>query len=119
MKTYPLFSLAGLLFGLLFLIRACPPAASTEEAKYSEDCFSDRKTQETVKSIKGIIKKIGQDHIIILANDENSRYIACNLEEKHKVEEMTVIFSGMVKEVFPHERWPAIPFVLQSIQENK
>ena len=120
MKTYPLFSLAGLLLGLLFLIKACPPAAtaSQEEVKFTKDCFSDRKTQETLEKQKGIIKKVGQDHLIFLAEDENSRYIACNLEEEFKVEGFTIVFSGMIKEIFPHERWPAIPFVLQSIQKD-
>ena len=120
MKTYPLFSLTGLLFGLLFLIKACPPPATTSqgEVAFAKDCFPDRKTQGTLEKQKGIIKKIGQDYLIFLAQDENSRYIACNLEEEFKVEGLTIIFSGMIKEIFPHERWPAIPFALQSIQKD-
>jgi len=119
MKTYSLFSFAGLLFGLLFLIKACPPTASAEEVKYNKDCFSDRATQGTLENQKGIVKKSGKGYIIFSADDDNRRFNPCNLEEEFSIEGLTIIFSGLEKEVFPNERWPGTPLVLQKIKKTK
>ena len=115
MRSYSFFSLIGIAFGFIFLSQACPPPSPKGEVRYTKDCHPDRQTQSELANKKGILQKAGQEFVIILAGEESTRYLPCNLEEKFKVENSKVVFSGKVKEIFPNERWPGTPFVLSSI----
>ena len=79
-----------------------------------DDCHSDRETTEVIDNQKGTIMKVSEDmYLIALENsDNNTRYSPCNLDDKWKVADKKITFSGMVKEIFPNERWPGTPFVI-------
>lgn len=95
----------------------CPPT-DPGVTTLNGDCFSDRKTQKEISEAKGIIKIIANEYILVIEDNEYQRYQACNLGEEFNTEGLTVIFSGMIKEIYPHERRIAIPFVLTKIQLN-
>ena len=120
MNSYSLFSLVGLVLGLIFLTQSCPPPRETSKTQhFSEDCYPDRKTVSGITRVTGRILKVGSIYAIALIDDDSRRYGPCNLTEQWQEEGKVVIFSGDVKEIRPNERWPATPFVLTMIGEKK
>jgi len=83
-----------------------------------KDCFPDRKNIKTHQLREGIIKEVMPDFFAITVGD-NERYGPCNLDTKWKVDGKKVKFKGIEKEIFPHERRAATPFVLTEIKEAK
>jgi len=79
------------------------------------DCLADRKNQETLRDQKGSITKVAEQYII-LSEDGNSRYLACNLPETYNNEGEKVTFTLVVKEIFPNERLIATPAYLTEIK---
>ena len=118
MKSYFLFSFAGLFFYLLILSRACTPQHSGNDQNYQTDCFADRQTMDEIDATTGVVTKVGQEFILIVDTDTQIRYLACNLENEFKIDQLKVVFGGKVKEIFPNERWPATPFVLTFIRRK-
>jgi hypothetical protein len=56
------------------------------------------------------------DTYIISLENESIRYQACNLPDELKVQDIKVLFSGLVKEIYATERRFATPFVLEEIK---
>lgn len=83
-----------------------------------DDCHSDRETTEVIDNQKGTILKMSDDmYLIVLENNDNStHYSPCNLDGKWKVAGKKITFSGMVKQIFPNERWPGTPFVISKYE---
>ena len=79
------------------------------------DCLHDRKNQDTLTNQQGSIIKVAELYII-LSDDGNSRYMACNLPETYKKEGEKVTCTLIVKEVFPNERLMATPALLTEIK---
>ena len=98
---------------VIFSISCNNKTATSEQL---EDCFSERKNIKTHPMTEGIIKEVMSDFFAITVGD-NKRYSPCNMEEKWKIEGKKVKFSGIEKEIFPHERRAATPFVLTEIKE--
>ncbi len=94
----------------------CNNKTVTSEA--FEDCFPERKNIKTHPTTEGIIKEVMNDFFAITIGD-SKRYSPCNLDSKWKIEGMKVTFSGIEKEIYPHERRAATPFVLTEIKESK
>ena len=78
------------------------------------DCLNERKSQETLTNQKGIIIQVAEQYVI-LSQDGNSRYLACNLPETYKKEGEKVVYSLIVKEIYPNERLIATPAYLAKI----
>ncbi|MEM7557235.1 MAG: hypothetical protein AAF378_24735 [Cyanobacteria bacterium P01_A01_bin.84] len=71
--------------------------------------FDSRKTVETVESQVGRI----EGNIIIApgnTKDNSKRFAPCNLPKKFQQDGLMILFSGEVKEIYPHERWAGTPF---------
>lgn len=81
----------------------------------TEDCAKERKGEKNLSEVLGVVKIIADTYVIVCDNPY-TRYHACNMPQACKKENIKVVFSGMVKEVFPYERRFATPFVLQSIE---
>lgn len=79
------------------------------------DCIPDRKNQEKLANQQGSIIKVSGEYII-LSQDGNSRFMPCNLPESYKRKGEKVIFTLIVKEVFPNERLIATPAFLTEIK---
>jgi hypothetical protein len=107
-----------LAFCLLSMI-SCKPflGKSGHDGLSVSDCLPDRKNQETLESQKGSIIKVA-DQYVILSQDGNSRYLACNLPEKYKKEGEKVVYTLIVKEVYPNERLIATPAYLTEISSK-
>ena len=82
-----------------------------------EDCAADRKNDKTLTDVSGVVNIIANTYVIVCENPY-SRYNACNMPEACNKEDLQVVFSGIVKEVFPYERRFATPILLQSIEIN-
>ncbi|MFK8006371.1 MAG: hypothetical protein AB8H03_08375 [Saprospiraceae bacterium] len=82
------------------------------------DCFSDRKDIKTHPMREGEIKEVMAGFFAITVG-EGERYDPCNLEAKWKIVGKKVKFKGIEKEIFPHERRAATPFLLHDIQVSK
>lgn len=79
------------------------------------DCLLDRNNQETLANQEGNIIKVA-DQYVILSQDGNSRYLACNLPETYKKEGTKISFTLIVKEIYPNERLIATPALLTEIK---
>ena len=66
------------------------------------DCLSERKSQETLTNQQGSIIKVAEQYVI-LSQDGNSRYLACNLPETYKKEGLIIKYTLIEKEIFPNE----------------
>ncbi|MBK8625790.1 MAG: hypothetical protein IPN86_09590 [Saprospiraceae bacterium] len=78
------------------------------------DCLNERKSQETLRNQQGSIMQVA-DQYVILSQDGNSRYLACNLPETYKKEGEKVSYTLIVKEIYPNERLIATPAYLTEI----
>ena len=78
------------------------------------DCLAERKNHETLANQQGSIIKVGEQYVI-LSIDGVSRYLACNLPETYKKEGEKVMYTLIVKEVYPNERLMATPAYLTEI----
>lgn len=78
------------------------------------DCLADRKNQETLTNQQGSIIQVA-DQYVILSQDGDSRFLACNLPKTYKKEGEKVTFTLIVKEIFPNERLIATPAYLTEI----
>lgn len=81
------------------------------------DCLADRKNQETLANQQGSIIKVAEQYVI-LSKDGVSRYLACNLPETYKKEGEKVIYTLIVKEVYPNERLIATPAYLTELSSK-
>ena len=81
----------------------------------TEDCAKDRKNKKTLSDVSGVVNIIANDYVIVCENPY-SRYVACNMPEACNKENLQLVFSGIVKEIFPYERRYATPLLLQSIE---
>ncbi|MBK9257433.1 MAG: hypothetical protein IPM42_18370 [Saprospiraceae bacterium] len=79
------------------------------------DCFPDRKTQQSVEDRTGKVILIG-DTFLIENQKENIRYAPCNLPDNLKTEQLTLLFSADLKEIYPNERWMGEPTVLTKVK---
>ena len=78
------------------------------------DCLADRKNQETLTNQQGSIIQVANQYVI-LSQDGDSRYLACNLPATYKKEGEKVVFTLIVKEIYPNERLMATPAYLTEI----
>lgn len=83
----------------------------------TSDCMSERKSIDTILISDGSIIKVS-DQFILLSNDGNQRYLACNLPESYKKEGQKMTCLVVVKEIFPNERWMATPAYIQEIKSS-
>ena len=70
---------------------------------------------QQVKSVEGLISQQGRSYIIIVESMQK-HYAPCNLPQEWQVDQKKIHFSGLEKEVYPHERWAGLPFVLTDIK---
>ena len=82
------------------------------------DCLNERKNQETLTNQNGSIIQVAEQYVI-LSEDGNSRYLACNLPETYKKEGLKVKYTLIEKEIFPNERHIATPCYLTKIDSEK
>lgn len=82
------------------------------------DCFSDRKTVETITNREGRILQQGSLFLIEL-KEGSERLAPCNLPEELKSDGLTLILDAKVKEIFPEERWAGRPSELTKIIVKK
>ena len=80
------------------------------------DCMPERKSQESITKQSGSIILVAEHHVL-LTQDGNQRYMACNLPASYKKEGLKVSFSITSKEIFPNERHIATPGVLTEIKQ--
>ncbi|MEM1322585.1 MAG: hypothetical protein AAGG75_20135 [Bacteroidota bacterium] len=80
-----------------------------------EDCYQERKTMQEVNAVAGTISRQGKSFIIVVESMQK-HYAPCNLANEWQVDQKDIQFSGMEKEVYPHERWAGLPFVITTIQ---
>ncbi len=80
----------------------------------TSDCLPERKNLETLSDQTGSIALVS-DQYILLSQDKNQRYLACNLPESYKKEGLNIQFSLVIKEILPHERHIATPAVLKEV----
>lgn len=81
------------------------------------DCYKDRKNQENISDQTGSIIMVA-DQYILLSDDENSRYLACNLPETYKKTGLKVNYSLITKEIYPNERLMGTPAYLKAISQS-
>lgn len=80
-----------------------------------KDCLPDRKDVSKEEDVTGAVILVA-DQYILLSDDGNSRYLACNMPEAFQKEGLKVKFSLVVKEIFPTERLMATPAYLTKIE---
>ena len=98
--------------------KATSPGLSDTIKLIQNDCYPDRKSIQNHEDLIGTIIKLS-DQYIILANNGESRFTACNLPESVQTDSLGVKFSLIEKEVYPNERWMATPAVLSHIEITK
>lgn len=76
----------------------------------------ERKNMDTLMQLKGSIIIIADSYFIEVIKG-NERYSVCNLPEDFKKEGMPVMFSLIIKEIYPTERLMATPAVLIKIEK--
>ena len=81
------------------------------------DCLPERKNTDTLSNQSGSILMVAE-HFVILSQNGESRYLACNLPETYKKEGEKVLFSLIVKEIYPNERLIATPAYLTEINSK-
>lgn len=104
-----------LLFGLI--IESCAPKQNLNNSVF-QDCMKDRKNVETISDSNGTIRKISDTYVIVTQN-ENMRYVPCNLPESFKKDSLDVTFTVMTKEVKPNERWVGTPCYLLNLESKQ
>jgi len=111
MEIRKVFFYSAILFlSLLFVDSKCNEQAI--------DCYKDRSTTEKISNVEGFItKKIGS-FFISVDNDASKSYQPCNLSTEYEEEGMKILFSGKVKEIYPHERRAGSPFVISEIKKR-
>ncbi len=105
-------------FCLLSVI-SCKPflGKSGHDGLSLTDCLADRKNQETLSNKQGRIIQVA-DQYVILSQDGDSRFLACNLPETCKKKGEKVVFTLIVKEIYPNERLIATPAYLTEISSK-
>ncbi len=104
--------LKNIIFSILILSSACQKEdVATID---SMDCYSDRKTIETIKDIEAVIEITPSFTFINQKNDNSKRYVACNLSNDIK-NGQNIVFSANLKEICPNERWAGQPIVITSM----
>ena len=95
-------------------------AVSAKDCKKSAgiDCYQDRQTVKTIVDTEGRISKQGNNYIIILSGGQQQRYSPCNMGPQWKFDNKAIIVSGEEKEVYSHERWAGLPFVIKEIKDQ-
>ncbi len=97
-------------FGLLLLITAVCNATFAEDFDF----------KIPVKATKGIVKVLGEDLVVIeLADNANKRYVARNLPNEFKKNELRVTFSGLESSIPPYIRMAGTPLYLLCIKADK
>ena len=73
-----------------------------------------------LKTTKGIVKVLSEDLVIIESvSDANKRYVARNLPDEYKKNELSVTFSGLEAKIPPHIRMAGRPLHLLCIKVSK
>jgi hypothetical protein len=93
----------------------CGTSINNRDYSFKKDCFPDRQVTMQVKNQSGIIRKV-MDTYVISQDNETIRFQACNLPIDLQVQDLEVVFSGLVKEIYATERRFATPFVLKEIR---
>jgi len=78
------------------------------------DCLPERKSLDTLSGQSGSILEVA-GHFVILSQDGEDRYLACNLPETYKKEGLKVQYTLITKEIYPNERHVATPCYLKAI----
>ena len=107
------------IFGVLVVsLIACKSfvGKSGHDGLSTADCYPERKTIETLINQSGTIIKVAETYVI-LSQDGNSRYLACNLPATYNKEGIKVKYALNVKEIFPNERLIATPAYLTEINQ--
>lgn len=78
------------------------------------DCHGVRKTIMVINNQEAEIVKVGERYLISIPPG-TKRYNPCKLPERAKVENLKVVFSGEVLEIFQNERLSGTPFRLSSL----
>jgi len=81
------------------------------------DSLPERKNIDTLSDQSGSILMVGE-HFVILSQNGESRYLACNLPETYKKEGLKVKYTLIEKEIFPNERHVATPCYLTKINAH-
>ena len=85
--------------------------------------FDDRNTTQRVERKVGVIMLLPGSQTddqnggvyMISVPDEGRRFVACNMPDALKRENIKVTFSGEEKEVYEYEKWAAHPFKLSEV----
>lgn len=101
----------------IFIYSKLPKQSKKDKLKKNPpECrFDDRKIVWVIVNEVGII----EDNRIITGDDPTNfknKLSPCNLPEQFKQHGLKIIFSGEIKEIYPHERWAATPFKITDIQ---
>ena len=107
------------IFGVLLVsLIACKSfvGKSGHDGFSTADCYPERKTIETLINQSGTIIKVAETYVI-LSQDGNSRYLACNLPATYNKEGIKVKYALNVKEIFLNERLIATPAYLTEINQ--
>lgn len=81
------------------------------------DCLPERKSEDTLSTQIGTIIEVAEQ-FVILSQDGNSRFLACNLPDTYKKSGIKVTYSLIVKEIYPNERLIATPAFLTEISSK-
>ncbi len=117
------------LISILFFFYACKTTSKSEETVQSMDkpkiekeelvtfdnaCFEDRKTTKEIVEHKAKIIKVATWWMMV-PDESGSRWQPCEMPEMFQEENLTVIVSGEVKEIYPNERRAGTPFIIHGL----
>jgi hypothetical protein len=103
----------------VFLMSGCHSLGkSGHDGLNVSDCLPERKNIDTLSNQSGSILMVG-DRFVILSQNGESRYLACNLPETYKKGGLKVKYTLVENEIFPNERHMARPCYLTKIDSVK
>jgi hypothetical protein len=96
-------------------IIACAKQSTAQKnsVELKQDCYNERKLERVVTDLSAKIEIFGDEYLI--ATDD-ARYMPCEVPTAFRKNGIKIIFSGEVKEVYPHERWAGLPLHLTKIR---
>lgn len=106
-------------FAALFLMLfSCDSEQWDEPELASAFCYPNRQTVEVIKDQPGTVQQLGDGYFIEIDQASSTmRFAPCNLPEDFKQNNLSVVFSGKQKEIFPNERWAGMPLELIKIKK--
>ncbi len=111
-QNFPIFpqtTLMKKIFTLFFLIAAMGNSAQAQDFDY----------KIPVKNVNALVKVLGDDLVILESeSDANRRYVARNLPEEYKKNDLKVTFSGLEAPIPPNFRMAGRPLHLLCIKIN-